>query len=47
MGKGASCNQMKKCLSGDRMNKQSETSNLFNQSEKVGHSYPAENRTGA
>lgn len=29
------------------MNQQSETSNLYSQSEKIGHSYPAENRTGA
>lgn len=47
MGKGTSCNPMLGDKHGLYMMKQSETSNLSSQSEKIGHSQPAENRTGA
>ena len=44
MGNGSSHHHMLKSTSVRQFNQQSETSNLFNQSKKVGHSYPAENR---
>ena len=47
MGKGTSCNPMLGDKCGLYMMKQYETSNLSSQSEKIGHSQPAENRTGA
>ena len=46
MGKGTSCNQMAYYNKGLNMMKQSETSNLCSQSEKISHSYPGEKRTG-
>ena len=47
MGKKTSCNPKPENERGLYMMKQSETSNLSSQSEKIGHSQPAENRTGA